>query len=472
VPGTNPPVSLQLLKGWPLAIMRAVAADFNAFIAPLRDGDSAARTETNSVPTSNHLNATAMDLDWDDHPFHVRGTFNTDQMAVIRELLDFYEDTIFWAGDWNDPIDEMHWQMGYDTFNNPHTGDFIARKIRADGFSTFRRGGQAGPPAVMTVPLVQKPNGFWTSPSPAWAHLINRESGGNPTIIQQIIDVNSGGNEAEGLFQITPQTWRAHHGDEFAPSPRSATPQQQAIVAARIFTRNPSGSDWGAGLRGREDARELAAGLVPLTGPPIPGPIQGEDDLSAEAERKIDVIYQELTKPFASRSPLRHLGEGAIDTMAGFVLNTDGSVHVEIVRLLAGYGHPPTLALLREVAGADPNVYPDRQDDAKLAQAILAEVTSRTANGPGMAVVTHNTAAPAAPQIVYVDRPVAAPAPEPAPVALVEQTSNGQESTGQLIGAAYDALQKLRLADALPIEDRAPLAALISVLSTKNGAKL
>jgi hypothetical protein len=83
-----------------------------------------------------------------------------------------------------------------------------------------------------------------------------------------------------------------------------------------------------------------------------------------------------------------------------------------------------------------------------------------------VATVVNNVAPEAvAPQVVYVDRPVAAPA-------VVEQSSNGQESVGQIIGAAYDALQKLRLADALPIEDRAPLAALISVLSTKNGAAL
>jgi hypothetical protein len=61
-------------------------------------------------------------------------------MKTIRELLEFYEDTVFWAGDWKSPIDEMHWQMGYGTFNNPKVGSFISRKIRSDGFSTFRRG--------------------------------------------------------------------------------------------------------------------------------------------------------------------------------------------------------------------------------------------------------------------------------------------------------------------------------------------
>lgn len=118
----------------------------------------------------------------------------------------------------------------------------------------------------MTVPLVSRGNGLWGSPSPAWDHLINRESSGRPTVIQSpsVVDVNTGGNEAEGLFQITPKTWDRHGGREFAPSARLATPQRQAIVAARIFTRNPTGSDWGAGRPGREDPRELAAGLIPL----------------------------------------------------------------------------------------------------------------------------------------------------------------------------------------------------------------
>lgn len=147
VPGTD--VRLQLMRGWPLVIMRAFAADFHAYVEPLRDYDSAAYTPTNSVSTSNHLNGTAMDLNWNSHPFRIRGTFTDAQMATIRELLAFYEDTIYWAGDWQDPIDEMHWQMGYQTFNNPAVGDFIRRKIRSDGFSTFRR--SSGPDAAQIL---------------------------------------------------------------------------------------------------------------------------------------------------------------------------------------------------------------------------------------------------------------------------------------------------------------------------------
>lgn len=146
VPGTS--VSLQIQNGQPLAILRAFAADFNAYVEPLRDPDSASWTPGNSVPTSNHLSGTAMDLNWNSHPFQVPNAgFSAAQIATIKEIQAFYEGTVFWGNDWSDPKDAMHFQLAslanggdINTYQNPHTADFIARKIRADGFSTFRRG--------------------------------------------------------------------------------------------------------------------------------------------------------------------------------------------------------------------------------------------------------------------------------------------------------------------------------------------
>lgn len=108
--------------------------------------------------------------------------------------------------------------------------------------------------------LYQGADGSWHSRLPGWEHLIQRESSGINQR-QGIIDANSGGNEAEGLFQITPQTWASHGGTRFAPSAIQASPQQQAQIAEAIFNANPSGGDWGMGLPGRESAPQLQSEL-------------------------------------------------------------------------------------------------------------------------------------------------------------------------------------------------------------------
>lgn len=182
----------------------------------------------------------------------------------------------------------------------------------------------------MTVPLVSRGNGLWGSSSPAWDHLINRESSGRPTVIQSpsVVDVNTGGNEAEGLFQITPATWRRHNGTDFAPSARLATPQQQAIVAARIFTRNPTGSDWGAGRPGRESARDLAAGLIALdTGEPaVPDnrPDFNEYEMwspnsSSRGNTKVDLFLLHTQE-----------GDGNADSLARFLQGHEVSYHYTV----------------------------------------------------------------------------------------------------------------------------------------------
>jgi putative chitinase len=144
VPGTD--VHLQIQIGIPLALLRAFAADFNAYVEPLRDADSACWTLGNSVATSNHLSGSACDLDWVSHPFRIiNAGFNGVQIATIRELLAFYTlkgvQMIWWGNDWDNPKDAMHFQVGYNTYNNQDIcNEFILTNIRPDGFSTFRRG--------------------------------------------------------------------------------------------------------------------------------------------------------------------------------------------------------------------------------------------------------------------------------------------------------------------------------------------
>lgn len=141
IPGCDPPVTIQVMRGLPEVFLPAWVADWNAYIEPVRDDDTAAYTDGNRVYTSNHKNGTAVDIDWRNHEFQRRGTLNADQMKTLAQMEDFYEGWVFWAGRWDDPVDEMHSQMGYVTWNrNTAALNFIARKIRSDGFSTFRRG--------------------------------------------------------------------------------------------------------------------------------------------------------------------------------------------------------------------------------------------------------------------------------------------------------------------------------------------
>lgn len=161
IPGTSPPVTIQVMRGLPEVFLPAWAADWNAYIEHVDDADTASYTPTNIVNTSNHLNGTAEDIDWDKHPFQVVGTVTADQRATLTDMLAFYEGWMFWAGNWDDPIDEMHSQMGYNTWNrNTAAFDFIARKIRSDGLSIFHRGVRSptDPPNAGTPPVAPTPD--------------------------------------------------------------------------------------------------------------------------------------------------------------------------------------------------------------------------------------------------------------------------------------------------------------------------
>ena len=109
--------------------------------------------------------------------------------------------------------------------------------------------------------------------------------------------------------------------------------------------------------------------------------------LSEDEQREMLTLLRVLAKTrFPSRSPLRHLGEGAVDTVAGFDLNQDANLHILTVMELARAGVQSQIDLLREVAAADPKRFPDRQDDARLARKLLAQLeieqsTSGTSGG-------------------------------------------------------------------------------------------
>lgn len=388
VPGTS--VNLQIHKGQPFTIMRAFAADFNAYVEPLRDKDSACYTPTNSVSTSNHLNGTAMDLNWGGmgdygHPFHVRGTFTAEQMITIRQLLTWYEGTIYWGGDWTDPIDEMHWQMGYDTYGSPAVDDFIKRKIRADGFSTFRRSDTA---VLVTTKLSTRDQyaqaiidegqrrgisarGIQIALATALVEsdLVMYANYSVPDSLNIPHQAVGSDYDSVGLFQQRCPMW--------GPAAVLMDPTKSAGLfynqLQRLDYNGPEspGSYAQAVQRSAfpdrydqhfNDAQTLYNRLAATI---------GDDDMAAVPQDQWDAVYQELTRRNNSRSPLRHVGEGPIDDWQGMDLNIDANLHVLLVKQLAEIGDGGAINLLAEVAA---NTDPNRAGDAVLARRILANI--------------------------------------------------------------------------------------------------
>lgn len=422
IPGAK--ASMQFLKGFPSTILTAFAADYNAYVEPLHDHDCCSYTPTNSVPTSNHLNGTGMDMRWQSHPFQVKGTFTAPQMKTIRELLDFYEGTVFWAGDWKSPIDEMHWQMGYGTYQDQaHLRDFVSRKIRVDGCSTFRRGnGVEAPPksdqsqvladatgislehARKILPTLQQ--GLTLSECNTvnriamWLAQVGHESDG----FQATEEYAKNGRYAPYIgrtwIQITwDYNYRAFgewcfskglvsHGEKFLDSPNSLADMKWAGIGPAWYwtverpqinslcdqgnllevTRAINGGTNGLADRNArfKRARDLGDRLLIL--------IQGDDDMFSDEDRALLRQLAEIKRP--SLSPLRHLGEGPVNTPAGFSQSSDGLTHPQFVLMAAKLGDRDSIKLLAEVADADPVKYPDRQADAAMARAMLVEVAS------------------------------------------------------------------------------------------------
>ena len=144
IPGTNERVSLQ--RGQPNSVLKAFMGALNKHVEAAVDSrggsqDEGGWTATNSVPTSNHLGGTAFDYNWRDHPMGPQvpdpaagwqGSEITNwqpEEPRVRELLRYFTydglQLVWWANDWLQPHDSMHFQMGYNTFGDPRVQKFI-----------------------------------------------------------------------------------------------------------------------------------------------------------------------------------------------------------------------------------------------------------------------------------------------------------------------------------------------------------
>lgn len=117
VPGTRN-LRLPIRRGDANTVLKGWVAWFNANVETLNNSrgyaDEGSFTWTNSVASSNHLSATAVDLNWSDHPFHVSyGGFNSYEITRTRRGLQLFEGCIWWGQDWVSPKDAMHFQLNY-----------------------------------------------------------------------------------------------------------------------------------------------------------------------------------------------------------------------------------------------------------------------------------------------------------------------------------------------------------------------
>jgi len=157
VPGTNN-VRLVVHAGDAATVLGAWAAWFHRNIRSIEPPDGHQNwwywDPVHSVWNSNHLSGTAIDLCADELNQY-RYDMPQDQVSKVQQGLSLFEANIYWGRDWGaGDQDEMHFQCGYDTWNNPRFAQF-AQRLRDGYLSIF------GPPDPLVFPL---PLGYYYGP--------------------------------------------------------------------------------------------------------------------------------------------------------------------------------------------------------------------------------------------------------------------------------------------------------------------
>lgn len=129
---------------------------------------------------------------------------------------------------------------------NPYLGS-IDVNVATPGRGSYAVGDGAARWRPLALQALQR-EGFSTGQVDIMLAQIQSESGGNPSVIQQVQDVNSGGNEAVGLLQVIPGTF-AQYRDPSLPNDRT-NPLSNMVAALRYY-KSRYGSDlstmWGQG---------------------------------------------------------------------------------------------------------------------------------------------------------------------------------------------------------------------------------
>lgn len=133
VPGTS--FKLGVRKGSPNMILKALIWRLNK-IEPMITSQIGCYTATNSMENSNHNSATAIDYNWNKHPYQKWNTW-PDRAAVDRIIADF-RGIVEFGGNWTSPRDEMHFELH---FAEGHAGtEALATDLRNGLWGVFAPG--------------------------------------------------------------------------------------------------------------------------------------------------------------------------------------------------------------------------------------------------------------------------------------------------------------------------------------------
>jgi len=105
---------LSVRKGPAGDLLVYVATQFHSRVEPLAWPGCwgyAERTIRGGTELSNHASGTAIDLNAERHPLGAVGTFTTNQVSAIRQILAECCGEIRWGGDYSARKDEMHFEI-------------------------------------------------------------------------------------------------------------------------------------------------------------------------------------------------------------------------------------------------------------------------------------------------------------------------------------------------------------------------
>ncbi|MGW4097146.1 peptidoglycan-binding protein [Mycobacterium sp. NPDC004974] len=138
VPGTA--FKLGVRKGAPNTILKALIWRLNK-IEPMIVSQIGCYTAENSMGNSNHNSASAVDYNWNKHPYEKWGTW-PDRAAVDRIVADF-RGIVEFGGNWTSPRDEMHFELH---FAEGHAGtEQLATDLRNGLWGIFAPGQDPDP---------------------------------------------------------------------------------------------------------------------------------------------------------------------------------------------------------------------------------------------------------------------------------------------------------------------------------------